>query len=78
MNVQILVLFGVAILIWIFERWLYDVKRKQRVITTGTYISNQTNGNERDTLYSNVIIGNVYIVVLVLHRFIIKDMQKET
>ena len=33
------------------------------------------NGNENDTLFSNEIIGVVYIVAVVQHKFITKDMQ---
>jgi uncharacterized membrane protein YjfL (UPF0719 family) len=34
------------------------------------------NGNGNDMLYSSEIIGNVYIVEHMLHKFITKDMQK--
>ena len=35
-------------------------------------------GNENDMSFLKETIGNVYIVVLVRHRFITKDMQRET
>jgi formamidopyrimidine-DNA glycosylase len=34
------------------------------------------NGDGNDMLYSSEIIGNVYIVELLLHKYITKDMQK--
>jgi hypothetical protein len=40
-------------------------------------ILNRTSGNENDMSYSSEITGVVYIVVAVLLRFIINDMQKE-
>ena len=35
-------------------------------------------GRENDMSFSKETIGNVYTVVLARHKFITKDMQKET
>ena len=76
MEVLLIIVVGIAI--FVFKWWLFDIKRKKDETIIETSILNLTNGNENDTLFSNEIIGVVYIVVRELLRFIIKDTQKET
>lgn len=43
---------------------------------TGRSISDQMNGSESGTWYSDGIVGAVYIAAAALHKFTTKDMQE--
>ena len=77
MDFQILILLFAALAIWLFKRWIFSIKRKQRRdYYRNVYLKSDDWKRKRYVVLKRD--GHVSTAVNERHKYIIKDMQRET